>query len=409
MTVGEKALNVALSQLGVKEQPSGSNHVQYNSWYYGSEVYGVQFPWCMTFVMWVYNKAGYPLPYKTASCSMLLNWYRSNMLSAIVTTPRAGDIVIYNFGHTGIVQHNGVQTITAIEGNTSLTSDDNGGCVMRRTREKSVVTAYIRPYDGEVKEDTTINTVKGSTASETTMIKSIQGAIGALVDGEIGTQTMSDIACKLGAIDAPLTLEIYGIPVIIAKNIVPFEAKGATVTAYNNVISGSFLSGTKPCSILVQDSLVRQKYACHYPYYNKPESVIYRLRTGEFGIVRARTTDELPANVRWAVGGLGLLDNYAPVTEGFTALTYNGKTTDFSDVLRSTNHTMLGVKNGYCYLVYCKSMTGAQVNAFAKKLGLEMAIMLDGGHVAAMNGAESFAKINTSQKQYYMVQGTKAP
>ena len=409
MTIGEAALKKALAEIGTKESPPGSNRVKFNTWFYGAEVYGNAFPWCMAFVQWCYNEAGYPLPYKTASCSELLNWYRKNKPSAIVTSPRAGDIVIYNFGHTGLLQYCGTTTVTAIEGNTSLSSDDNGGCVMRRTRNKNLVTAFIRPFSGEIKEDTTTNTVKGSTASETTMIKSIQGAIGALVDGEIGTQTMSDIACKLGAIDAPLTLEIYGMPVIIARNIVPFEGNGATVTAYNNVISGSFLSGTKPCSILVQDGIVRQKYACHYPYYGKPESVIYRLKTGEFGIKRVKTTDELPDNVRWAVGGLGLLGNYAPVTEGFTTLYYNNKATDFSDVLRSANHTVLGVKNGYCYLVYCKTMTAYQVNAFAKKLGLEMAIMLDGGHVAAINGAETFAKINTNQKQYYMIQGTKAP
>ena len=34
-----------------------------------------------------------------------------------------------------------------------------------------------------------------------------------------------------------------------------------------------------------------------------------------------------------------------------------------------------------------------------------LAIMLDGGHVAAINGAESFAKINTGQIQYHMIQG----
>lgn len=409
MTIGEAVLNTALAELGVKEQPSGSNHVKYNTWHYGSEVYGDAFPWCMVFVQWCYNAAGYTLPYKTASCSQLLNWYRNNKPSAIVTTPKPGDIVIYNFGHTGILQSAGTVTVTVIEGNTSLTSDDNGGCVMRRTRNRNLVTAFIRPFEGNVKEDDDTNTVKGSTTSETAMIKAVQSAIGAIADGEIGTQTMSDIAVKLGADCFPLTLQIYGMPVIIARNIIPFEAKGATVTAYNNVISGSFLSGTKPCSILVQDGIVRQKNACHYPYYGKPESVIYRLKTGEFGIARVKTTDELPDNVRWAVGGLGLLGNYAPVTEGFTTLTYQNKVTDFSDVLRSANHTVLGVKNGYCYLVYCKAMTGFQVNAFAKKLGLEMAIMLDGGHVAAMNGAESFAKINTSQRQYYMIQGTKAP
>lgn len=33
--------------------------------------------------------------------------------------------------------------------------------------------------------------------------------------------------------------------------------------------------------------------------------------------------------------------------------------------------------------------------------------MLDGGHIAAMNGEESFSRLNGSQKQYYAIQGVK--
>ena len=57
------------------------------------------------------------------------------------------------------------------------------------------------------------------------------------------------------------------------------------------------------------------------------------------------------------------------------------------------------------YLIYCAGMTGRKVDEHCRKLGLELAVMLDGGHVAAINGAESFAKINTGQVQYYMIQG----
>jgi len=94
---------------------------------------------------------------------------------------------------------------------------------------------------------------------------------------------------------------------------------------------------------------------------------------------------------------MGLLDFYDPNAEGFVGV--------YSDVLRDTNHAVLGIKNGHVYMVYCASMTAAQVNAFAKKLGLEKAIMLDGGHIAGINGEESFAKINTVITQYYLIQG----
>jgi hypothetical protein len=243
-----------------------------------------------------------------------------------------------------------------------------------------------------------MNIVQGSTVNEDRLIKGIQAATGALVDGEIGTQTLSDIACCLGAECFPLTLQIYGAPVIIAPNIVPFAAKGKSVSRFTNCMSGSFLSGTTPWSILIQDGYTIHGQSCHNED-GKPESVIYRLTDGTFGIARVRNVSELPEGIRWAVGGLGLLDNYNPTAEGFSGR--------FSDVLRRTNHAMLGVKNGYCYMVYCANKTAAEVNKFARQLGLQIAIMLDGGHVAAINGGESFARINTSQRQYYLIQGER--
>ena len=44
----------ALSQVGVKEKPKNSNRVRYNTWFYGKEVSGAKYPWCCTFVCWVF-------------------------------------------------------------------------------------------------------------------------------------------------------------------------------------------------------------------------------------------------------------------------------------------------------------------------------------------------------------------
>ena len=159
LTAAEKVLDVARAELGVKESPANSNRVKYNTWYYGRAVSGAAYPWCMTFVQWAFDKAGEALPYKTASCSGLLGWYRSKRPDCVAETPRPGDIVIYDFGHTGIVESVGKGTITAIEGNTSpgtAGSQSNGGMVCRRTRKTSTVTAYIRP-DYEKEEDMDID------------------------------------------------------------------------------------------------------------------------------------------------------------------------------------------------------------------------------------------------------------
>ena len=145
----EKVLDAARGELGVKESPAGSNRTKYGRWY-GLDGQ----PWCMMFVQWCFAQAGQKLPYTTASCSGLLNWCRRHHKEYIVAKPQPGDVVIYSFGHTGIVESVGAGTVTVIEGNTSpgaAGSQDNGGMVCRRTRKTSTVTAYLR--FSEKKED----------------------------------------------------------------------------------------------------------------------------------------------------------------------------------------------------------------------------------------------------------------
>ena len=159
MATVEEVLNTARAELGTMEIPANSNNVKYNTWYYGKAVSGSAYPWCMAFVQWVFSQAGMKLPYLTASCSALLNWYKKNRPASVVQVPAPGDIIIYNFGHTGIMESVGTGTVTAIEGNTSpgnAGSQSNGGMVCRRTRGMSLVTAYIRP-DYEKEEDMDIS------------------------------------------------------------------------------------------------------------------------------------------------------------------------------------------------------------------------------------------------------------
>lgn len=161
---------------------------------------------------------------------------------------------------------------------------------------------------------------------------------------------------------------------------------------------GSFTypRATTPCSILINKGETICGNSCH-AFNGKPESVIYKLKDGTIGIKRCTYSTELPKNVVWAIGGMGLLNMYDPNREGFSG--------DYADVLRKTNHNVLGVKNGMLYGVYYKNMTAAQINEHCKeKMKFEMAILLDGGGLAAINGEESFAKININSKQGYAIQ-----
>lgn len=149
--MAEDVLNIAARELGNTESPSGSNRTKYGAWY------GLDGnPWCMMFVQWCFDQAGQPLPHRTASCSNMLSWYQKHHPEQVVSAPKSRDIIIYNFGHTGIVESATADTVTAIEGNTSAGeagSQSNGGGVFRRKRSKTLVTAYIRAFDDLDKED----------------------------------------------------------------------------------------------------------------------------------------------------------------------------------------------------------------------------------------------------------------
>ena len=181
MATAEQVLDVARKELGNTESPANSNNVKYNTWYYGKAVSDgavVKYPWCMSFVQWLFDQVGMKLPYKTASCSSLLSWYRAYKPNAVFKDPAPGDIIIYNFGHTGIVEAVGSGTITAIEGNTSpgaSGSQSNGGMVCRRTRKTSLVTAYIRP---DYEEEDDMNVDKLSDADVLKLANRIQAVLG---------------------------------------------------------------------------------------------------------------------------------------------------------------------------------------------------------------------------------------
>ena len=154
-------LTVARRQLNVRECPPDSNNVRYNTWYWGREVSGSGYPWCMVFVQWVFAQAGVKLPVRTASCGALMN--AAKAAGCWVTAGfKPGDVVIYDFpggaatDHCGIVETElpdyGVQ---AVEGNTSQSgSQSNGGMVCRKNRPGKYIVGAVRPvFDKEKEED----------------------------------------------------------------------------------------------------------------------------------------------------------------------------------------------------------------------------------------------------------------
>lgn len=155
MTIREKALRVAIGELGVKEQPTDSNWGPRVKQYLAAAGFKTPAPWCMAFVCWCYQQAGHKLPYPTASVGLFLEW--AAKAGDVVVRPFRGDLVCYRFDadnwpdHIGIVERVlGLPRVgrpwywlRTIEGNTAWGNDANGGQVQRRWRW-GVRCSYVR-------------------------------------------------------------------------------------------------------------------------------------------------------------------------------------------------------------------------------------------------------------------------
>lgn len=159
--IGLKALEYAMAFLGVSEQPPGSNHGP-NVWrkmksgervkgginYWCETANGIPggYPWCSAFATSSFRHAGRIIgDARRASVGFFEGW--AAKYGYIVTRPYRGDLVCYRFDSDNWPDHIGIVEkvislplggkpflIRVVEGNTSMTSNDNGGKVMLRTR-----------------------------------------------------------------------------------------------------------------------------------------------------------------------------------------------------------------------------------------------------------------------------------
>lgn len=150
---GKLALSKAKQQIGVTENPPGSNWGGMVTKFITFTGYNFPVYWCGCFACWCVVNAGADIParirlgytgYITADAQAGVN----GLTAVPFDQARAGDIVVYTFDHIGLVDHVSGETLYAVEGNTS--SDDggsqsNGGGVFARTRSKSDVVTIARP------------------------------------------------------------------------------------------------------------------------------------------------------------------------------------------------------------------------------------------------------------------------
>lgn len=141
--LSDKVLEIASGQLGVEEEPKGSNSGPEVNQYLASVGLGKGNPWCMAFVYWCVNEAAKQQAVKNPlvkTGSVLDQWKRTKLrlLPARSGGIKPGDIFIMDFGggkgHTGFIEmiENGIAH--TIEGNTNDEGGREGYEVCRRQR-----------------------------------------------------------------------------------------------------------------------------------------------------------------------------------------------------------------------------------------------------------------------------------
>lgn len=147
----EKVIATAEKYIGTT---SKNNDVLFNTAYYGHEVSGADYPWCVVFQWYIFHEAGLSKYFfngaKVASCSALRKYHEPKG-QVVYGDYQRGDLLLFDFSgkksctqHIGICLENNGKTAKSLDGNTSSTSEDNGGTVNIRERELKYVTCAIR-------------------------------------------------------------------------------------------------------------------------------------------------------------------------------------------------------------------------------------------------------------------------
>lgn len=152
-TLSAAALRVALSQLGVEEQPRGSNGGPQVGRYLKAVGLRTGYAWCMAFVYWCVQQAATekeilnPLV-RTGGVLRQWNETKCRKIPSRSRNVRPGDIFIMDFGggvgHTGFVVavQNGI--LHTIEGNTNDNGSRDGYEVCHRQRSITAVNGFIQ-------------------------------------------------------------------------------------------------------------------------------------------------------------------------------------------------------------------------------------------------------------------------
>lgn len=213
-TTANSIIEIARSQIGVKESPAGSNRQKYGAAYGMNGV-----PWCAEFVWWCGSKAGDPnVIGRSASAAyiqeatvrlggawMMPKTTKADRRMSYARQAMPGDVVSFDFGamdavrdHVGIVERIEGDYIICIEGNTSARgSQSNGGQVCEQKRSYISVCSAVRPRYKLPAISTKGLEVDGVWGYQT--VYRLQKWLGVVQDAEIGPKTIKALQKAVGA------------------------------------------------------------------------------------------------------------------------------------------------------------------------------------------------------------------
>lgn len=155
LTTREKAIAIALAEVGVTEHPASSNDGP-RVREYQAVTGAYKAPWCASYITWVWRQVGVVLDgFNTAYCPSWVAAARAGRGRLRVVArddAMPGDMALYDWGRDGTSDHIGMLiskvspdgSFQAVEGNTAVGNDSNGGAVMVRDRKSRDVQVFVR-------------------------------------------------------------------------------------------------------------------------------------------------------------------------------------------------------------------------------------------------------------------------
>ncbi|WP_217914952.1 CHAP domain-containing protein [Miltoncostaea marina] len=147
--VGQMIADIATRELGVAEQPPGSNDAPRIAEYRtATEGSGVG-PWCAYFTSWVAAQAGVPIGPEGKGegyVPTLRNWAEQTgrYIPAGSGAPQVGDLVVFDRGGDGVLDHIGVVTGVSADGGIQTVEGNSSDKVSARSYGPGGYTGLVR-------------------------------------------------------------------------------------------------------------------------------------------------------------------------------------------------------------------------------------------------------------------------